>query len=131
MKRLIDTCGWIEVLVDGPLADVYAPLLDDLTDVVVPTTLQYELYRWICRERGEAQAMELIAMTTAGQVRPLDTRVALLAAELALVHDLEPADAILLAHARVDEAELVTSDAHFKGLAGVRFVEKAPSSPKA
>lgn len=128
MKRLIDTCGWIEVLVDGPLADVYAPLLDDLTEVVVPTALQYELYRWICRERGEADAVEVIAMTTAGLVRPLDTRVALLAAELALVHRLEMPDAILLAHARVDEAELVTSDEHFKGLAGVRFVE-GPASP--
>jgi predicted nucleic acid-binding protein len=128
MKRLVDTCGWIEVLVDGPLADAFAPLLDDLIDLVVPTTLQYELYKWICRERGEADAVEIIAMTTAGQVRPLDTGIALLAAELALVHRLAMADAILLAHARVDEAELVTSDAHFRGVAGVRFVEATTAS---
>jgi predicted nucleic acid-binding protein len=130
MKRLVDTCGWIEVLVDGPLADAYAPLLDDLTDVIVPAALQHELYKWICRERGEAEAIEVIAMTTAGLVRPLDTRTALLAAELSLTHRLAMADAILLAHARVDDAELITSDTHFEGLAGVRLLVRSEESSK-
>ena len=45
MPCLVDTCGWIEWLTDGALADEYAPYLDDPKGLIVPTVLQFELYK--------------------------------------------------------------------------------------
>jgi hypothetical protein len=42
---LVDACGWIEWLTDGVLADRFAPIMTDPWQLVVPDTLQYELYK--------------------------------------------------------------------------------------
>jgi len=36
---LVDTCGWIEWLVDGALADSFQPFLEDAGALVVPTVV--------------------------------------------------------------------------------------------
>jgi len=68
MKYLVDTCGWIEWLTDGILADSFAPYLRQPEELLVPTILQYELYRWVCRERDEETALEIIGLTEQGRV---------------------------------------------------------------
>jgi predicted nucleic acid-binding protein len=52
-------------------------------------------------------------------VVPLDTRLALDAAEVAQQHKLATADAIIYATALAHGAEVVTCDAHFNGLPDV------------
>lgn len=121
---LVDTCGWIEWLTDGTLADAFQPLLKDPKALLVPTVLQFELYKWICRERDESFALEVLGVTERGQVVPLDTSLALLAADLAASCRLAMADAIIYATARQAGVELVSSDAHFSGLPGVRYIPK-------
>ena len=49
MKYLVDTCGWIEWLKDGVLANNFVPYFINLDNVIVPTSIQYELHKWICR----------------------------------------------------------------------------------
>jgi predicted nucleic acid-binding protein len=49
------------------------------------------------------------------------------AADLAQAHKLAMVDAIILASARENDAELWTQDDNFKGLDGVRYVEKPPA----
>ena len=41
---LVDTCGWIEWLTEGTLADSFAAYMKDPAELLVPTTVQYELY---------------------------------------------------------------------------------------
>ena len=53
MPCLVDTCGWIEWLIDGALADEYAPYLDNPKGLIVSTVLQFELYKWVKRESGK------------------------------------------------------------------------------
>ena len=53
---LVDTCGWIEWLADGALADKFQPYLEDSEALVVPTVVQFELYKWLERSRGEEAA---------------------------------------------------------------------------
>jgi predicted nucleic acid-binding protein len=124
---LVDTCGWIEWLTDGPLADSFAPYLAQTDQLLVPAVVQFELYRWLCRERDEALAMDVIGVTEQGKVRALDTPLALYAADLAARHGLAMADAMIYACARSEGVELVTSDAHFEGLAGVTYLPKTAS----
>jgi hypothetical protein len=81
MVCLVDTCGWIEWLTDGLLADDFEPYLNDPAELIIPTTLQFELYKWAKREKGEIEALEVIALTEQGRVIPLTTRLSLYAAD--------------------------------------------------
>lgn len=128
---LVDTCGWIDWLTDGELAENYRPYLETPESLVVPSSLQFELYKWICRERNEATALEVIALTEAGRVVNLTTSLALFAADLALEHRLSFADAIIYATARNASVPLVTSDSPFRGLTGVAWFEKGGESADA
>ena len=122
--HVVDTCGWIEWLIDGALADSYAPYLADSDKLIVPTLVQFELYKWCLREKDEAAALDVIGLTEACLVRALDTRIALSAADLAIRHKLAMADAIVYATALAVGGQLLTSDAHFKGLPEVLFWQK-------
>lgn len=51
MAVLVDTCGWIEWLTDGPLAEDFGPCLQTSEVLLVPTALQFELCKWVKRER--------------------------------------------------------------------------------
>ncbi len=85
---LIDTCGWIEWLTNGVLADRYEPFFKDATQSVVPTSVQYELYKWVARMEGKQRALEAVALTEQSRVIPLSTPIALLAADLSVAHEL-------------------------------------------
>lgn len=127
---IVDTCGWIEWLTDGALAEDFRPWLADTERLLVPTSIQFELYKWVKRERGEAVALEAVAWTEQARVIPLDSNIALLAADAALQYRLSFADAIIYASARRHQAELVTADDHFEGLDGVTFFDKRESPGK-
>ena len=125
MKVLIDTCGWIEWLTDGPLAARFALYLGTPAEVVVPTIVQYELHKWICRERDLVTAAEVIGFTEEGEVIPLDTPLALLASKVATTHCLPMADAVVYATALHSAVDLVTCDAHFEALPGVTYFSRS------
>ena len=121
---LVDTCGWIEWLTEGALADSFASYMKDPAELLVPTTVQYELYKWVKRESDEITALDTIALADDGLVVPLSTDIALVAADLTLLHKLAFADAVIYASARKYNVELVTSDDHFEGLPGVTYFPK-------
>ena len=58
-------------------------------------------------------------------VVPLDTDMAVHAADIATGHQLSIADAIIYATALTHGADLLTCDAHFEGLPHVIYVPKA------
>jgi hypothetical protein len=43
--RLVDSSGWLEFFTGGPLAGAYAEHLADLSHVITPTVVLYEVYR--------------------------------------------------------------------------------------
>lgn len=123
-RYLIDTCGWIELAIDGECLSDFEPYFTDPTALVVPTVIQFELYKWVCRERDELLALEFVALTEQGTVVPLTAALALLAADLASQHQLAMADAIIYATARSMQVPVVTCDAHFAALPGVHYFAK-------
>ena len=122
--RLVDTSAWIEWLVGGPLARSLAKEFPDRAECIVPTIVQLELAKWLQREAGEEQADRVIAYTQKCIVVPLDTPIALLAADLHRQYKLATADAIVYATAQTHGAELLTCDAHFAKLPAVRYFRK-------
>lgn len=121
---LVDTSAWIEWLIASATGDRLADHLPDQTDWLVPTIVQLELAKWLTREVGEDKADQVIAFTQVCQIAPLDTEIALAAAEACRAHKLAAADAIIFATAQIKGAMVLTCDAHFEGLPGVTFMEK-------
>ena len=95
MTRVVDTSAWIEWLVDGPLRQTLLEEFPDRAQCIVPTIVQLELAKWLAREAGDEHADQVIAYTQKCLVIPLDTRIALHAAELHRLHGLATADAIV------------------------------------
>jgi toxin FitB len=122
----VDSSGWIEYFSDGPLAPAYEKyLLSPPEAIATPTIVLFEVYRLIKRERGEEEAMLAAGQIAQTRLVPLDESLALYAADLALEHRLALADSIVYATSRVHDAELITSDADFERLPGVRYLKKA------
>lgn len=122
--RVVDTSAWIEWLTGSAAGRSLAKRIPDKPNCLVPTIVQLELAKWLVRELGEDRADQVIAYTQKCVVVPLDTRIALLAAELHRRHKLATADAIVYATAQYLGAELLTCDAHFEHLLGVEYVSK-------
>ena len=121
---LVDTSAWIEWLIGSPNGEALSERLPQQSDWLVPTMVQLELAKWLTREVGEDKADQVIAFTQVCQVVPLDTEIALAAADACRTHKLATADAIIFATARARGATLLTCDAHFEGLPGVDFMPK-------
>jgi predicted nucleic acid-binding protein len=122
---LVDTSAWIEWLIGSPTGEALSERLPQQSDWLVPTMVQLELAKWLTREVGEDKADQVIAFTQVCQVIPLDTEIALAAADACRTHKLPTADAIVFATARARGATLLTCDAHFEGLPGVDFMQKS------
>lgn len=122
--RVVDTSVWIEWLVGSPLGRALGTDFPDMAHHIVPTIVQLELSKWLMREVGEARADQVIAYTQKCLVVPLDTTIALRAAEFHTKHRLATADAIVYATAQHHGADLLTCDSHFESLAGVDFRSK-------
>ena len=124
MRIIVDTCGWIEWLTDDSLADAFSPYLTNFNDLIVPTSIQYELHKWICLERDKILAMEIISLTQQANVIALTESLALLASELSQQYKLSFADAIIYATAQQEKVELITADEHFENLPNVLYFAK-------
>lgn len=125
--RLVDTSAWIEWLIDSPTGKALSQALPSRDDWLVPTIVQLELFKWISREVNEDRADQVIAFTQLCRVAPLDTKIALTAAELCAKHRLATADAIVYATSLENGADVLTCDAHFRDLPGVLYVAKTKS----
>jgi predicted nucleic acid-binding protein len=122
--RVVDTSVWIEWLTGSALGKKLGKQFPDKSHCIVPTIVQLELSKWLVREVGEEQADQMLAYTQMCVVVPLDTVIALLAADLHRAHKLSTADAIVYATARQQGVELLTCDAHFAGLPDVALFAK-------
>jgi predicted nucleic acid-binding protein len=123
-KIVIDTSIWIEIYRGTALGQKHLALLSKPEEIIVPTIIQYEIFKWLLRERSPDEANLAITFTGECIVQELTTELALLAAELAAEHKLHTTDAIIFATAQHHEAVLLTCDAHFKDLPSVEYFEK-------
>ena len=120
--NVVDSSGWLEYLADGRNAGFFAPAIEDLPRLVVPTLSLFEVFKRLLQQRGEAPALQAIALMHQGRIVDLDAALALAAARLSSQERLPLADSIILATARSCGATLWTQDADFEGREGVRYV---------
>jgi predicted nucleic acid-binding protein len=123
--NVVDSSGWIEYFTDGPGASFFAPAIEDISALVVPTIVLNEVLRKTLRDIGDDGARSVLAALRQGRLVPLDEEIAESAARIGLDLRLPLADAIVLATARRERATLWTQDADFEGMPGVRYRRKA------
>jgi len=95
--NIVDSSGWLEYFADGPNAEPFAEPLRDVAGLLVPAITLYEVFKIVCRQRGEDAALQAIALMQQGQVVDLNDPLALLAAKISLEIKLPMADSIILA----------------------------------
>jgi predicted nucleic acid-binding protein len=121
---VVDTSAWIEILVGSPLASSLVDHLPHRDDCVVPTLVQLELTKWLNRQENAEASTRVLAFTMRCRVVPLSTGIALRAAHLCKEHGLSTADGIIYATVIDQNADLLTCDAHFRGLEAVTYIPK-------
>jgi predicted nucleic acid-binding protein len=122
--NVVDSSAWLEYFADGPNAAFFASAVEDVPGLVVPTISIYEVFKRVRQQRGEAEALQAIAVMAQGRIVSLDMDLALRAAELSADLGLPMADSIILATARTYEAILWTQDVHFAEIGNVRYAPK-------
>ena len=120
--NVVDSSGWLEYFADGRNATFFAPAIEDIPKLVVPTLSLFEVFKRIYLQRGEAPALQAAALMHQGRVVDLDSALALEAARISAQEHLPLADSVILATSRAFGATLWTQDADFRGKTGVRYV---------
>jgi predicted nucleic acid-binding protein len=123
--NVVDSSAWLEYFADGPHAAAFAAAITRPQDLVVPTLTLHEVFKRVYQQRGERDALLTVAQMHQGLVVDLTADLAVSAARHSLEIGLPMADSIILATSRAYGATLWTQDAHFEGLAGVRFIPPA------
>ena len=122
--NVVDSSGWLEYFADGPNAGFFAPAIEALEKLVVPTLSILEVFKRTLQQRDESDALKAVACMQQGHVVSLDSSLALAAARLSLELKLPLADSVILATARLCKAVVWTQDADFNGLEDVRYTAK-------
>ncbi len=121
---VIDTSGWLEYLTDGPLAAQYEKYLAKPETIITPSITLSEVYKKVKKAKGAEVVLAVVAQIEKTRVIALDEEIALMAGDLALAHSLALPEAIAYATAVREKAQLLTANAHLKGLEQVIFLEK-------
>lgn len=122
--NIVDSSGWLEYFANGPNASAFARPIEATASLLVPTLSLYEVFKRVCMQLDEDDALRAVAQMEQSKVVDLDRATALEAARLSLLHGIAMADSVMLATARRSKAILWSQDADFEGLEGVRYIAK-------
>ena len=122
--NVVDSSGWLEYFADGPNADFFAPAVENLEKLLVPSISLLEVFKRVVQQRGESEALNSVAQMRQGRVIDLDGTLALSAARIGLDLKLPLADSVILATALAHGATVWTQDRDFKGIEGVEYVAR-------
>jgi len=122
--NIVDSSGWLEYFAEGSNAEFFAPAIEDTKNLLVPVICIYEVFKKILLQSGVSAAQTHISDMKLGNIIEIDESLALSAAKISFDLKLPMADSLILATSRANDAILWTQDEHFKGLDGVKYVEK-------
>ena len=122
--NVVDSSGWVEYFTKGSNAKFFIAPVQDLENLLVPSICIYEVFKRLALDMDEENALQAVGIMSYGRVVELDRKIAIDAARISLELKLAMADSIILATAHEYDATLWTQDAPFKGMDGVRCIEK-------
>ena len=122
--NIVDSCGWLEYLADGPNAEFFAKPLKDINKLIVPSISILEVFKRVLQQRDEESALQTAAVMQQGKIVDLNVSIALSAAKISSDLSLPLADSVILATARLHNATIWTQDSDFENIAGVKYAKR-------
>ena len=122
--NVVDSSAWLEYFADGPNASFFAPAIERIAKLLVPTVCLLEVFKRVHQQRGEGPALQAVALMQQGTVVDLDGTIALTAARVSVELTLPMADSVIFATAQHHRATVWTQDGDFEHLPGVRFAKR-------
>jgi predicted nucleic acid-binding protein len=121
--NVVDSSVWIEYFNDTRLADTFEPVILNTKELVVPSVCIFEVYKRLLLENDDSLTDKVAFGMTQGKVVDLDASIAIYAAKVSHAWKLPFGDSIIYAITLLHEAELWTTDKHFKDLPAVHYFE--------
>jgi predicted nucleic acid-binding protein len=118
---ILDSSVLLQILLAQKLAKKCEAAIDWKTSAI-PTLCLYEIYKKLRSKLTEDECMEAMSPLHVLPKLELTETVALTASDLSLEFKLGMADAIVLAHARIQRKTLITMDNDFVSIAGVLVI---------
>ena len=75
--NIVDSSGWLEYFADAPNADFFAPVLEKVDELLIPSISLYEVFKRVLQQKGDNEALEAVALMMQGQVIDLDSSIAI------------------------------------------------------
>lgn len=122
--NIVDSSAWLEYFANGPNAGFFAPAVEAIDKLLVPTICLLEVFKRVLQQRDEGAALRAVAQMQQGKVVNLDSSLALSAAKISLDAKLPLADSVILATARAHDAVIWTQDADFARIKGVKYAAR-------
>jgi len=101
--NVVDSCGWLEYIANGPNASLFEPALADLPNLIVPSITIYEVCKRVLVQSAQTFANRAVNAMCRGQVVHLDAENLRLAALASVRYKLTMADAIIWQTARLHQ----------------------------
>ena len=122
--NVVDSSGWIEFFQAGHNGPVFKPVIEARGKLLVPVIALYEVHKILSRKTPAAVVASALNVMRLGRVLELTDRRAITASEVASLHGLAMADAVMYAMAQEFKATFWTQDVDYQGLPGVNFFPK-------
>ena len=71
-RHVVDSSAWLEYFADGPSAEHFAPIIEKLAALLVPTITLFEVFKRVAVQRDENDAITCMAVMQQGEVAPID-----------------------------------------------------------
>jgi len=122
--NVVDSSAWLSYFSGDENSAVFSKPIEKVDKLLVPSITLTEVFKCILRQRGEDMALDAIAHMEQGKIIPLDSSLAIDAAQYGVDLKLPLADSIIYATARRFDALVWTQDSDFKLLEDVKYYSK-------
>jgi predicted nucleic acid-binding protein len=101
-----------------------APVIENHSELIVPTITLYEVYKKLLAEKGEEYALDVVSYMQTGRVVELNADLSLSAAQISRKYKLAMADSIIYATSQYYSVTTFSCDKHFKDLPYIHYFPK-------
>ena len=116
-RVLVDSSGWLEYLTDDTKKELFEPYLaDKKKTLIVPTIVIYEVRKVLLTQQQKTAADWFTSEAMRHTVVALDENIAADSATNCVQMKIPLADSIIYTTALSENAQIITSDAHFANL---------------
>ena len=122
--NIIDSSCWLEYLMNTEIGKDIASIIENPSELIVPTIILYEVYKKLSAEKDEKYAQDVVSYMQTGIVVELNTSISLSAADISRKYRLAMADSIIYATSIHYSATIYSCDKHFKDFPNVRYFPK-------